>query len=122
MKSLAVAAVALALIGAVPRQAAAMEGGMTPGAVATTIVGAAVGGAVGYFYFTGVAATTIGIVAGGAIGDWWYMAAAGGGEPMAGGKMKMNYTDAPPPSLQLIRDTGRSQPGLHTAAFSAAAN
>jgi hypothetical protein len=41
---------------------------------------------------------------------------------MPGGKMKMRYTDVPPPSFQLIGFSGRSQPGLRTAAFSAAAD
>ncbi len=122
MKSLAVAAVTLVLIGAAPRQASAQEAGVTASAVAATIVGAAVGGAVGYFYFTGITATTIGVVGGGAIGDWWYTAATSRDASMPGGKMKMNYADTPLPLFQLIDDTGRSQPGLHTAAFSAAAD
>jgi phage tail tape-measure protein len=122
MKSLAVAAVTLALIAAAPREAPAQETGLTAGAVAATIAGAAVGGAVGYYYLTGVAATVIGVVAGGAIGDWWYMAATSRDGMMPGGKMKMRYADTPPPLFQLIGDSGRSQPGLHTAAFSAAAD
>ena len=122
MKSLAIAAVTLALIGAAPREAAAQEGGLTPGAIASTIVGAAVGGAVGYYYFTGIAATTIGVIGGGAIGDWWYTAAMSRDGGAAGGKMKMNYSDQPQPSFQLIGYPGRYASGLHTAAFSAAAD
>ncbi len=122
MKTLAVAAVTLALIGAAPREAAAQEGGLTPGAIASTIVGAAIGGAVGYYYFTGVAATTIGVIGGGAIGDWWYTAAMSRDGGSAGGKMKMNFTDQPRPKFQLIGYSDGRQPGLRTAAFSAAAD
>jgi hypothetical protein len=122
MKSLAVAAVALALVAAAPRVASAQEAGVTSGAVAATIIGAAVGGAVGYFYFTGITATTIGVIGGGAIGDWWYTAASSGSGTPARGKMKMNYSDTPPPSFQLIGYSGKSRPRLHTAAFSSAAD
>jgi hypothetical protein len=122
MKSLAVAVVTLALFGAAPREAAAQEGGLTPGAIASTIVGAAVGGAVGYYYITGIAATTIGVIGGGAIGDWWYTAATSRDGGTAGGKMKMNYSDQPQPKFQLIGYSGRHESGLHTAAFSAAAD
>ena len=122
MKILAVAAVTLALIGAAPREAPAQDSGLTPGAIAATVVGAAVGGAVGYYYFTGIAATTIGVVGGGAIGDWWYTAATSRDGGVPGGKMKMRYTDTPPPLFQLIGYSAKSQPGLHTAAFSAAAD
>ena len=121
MKRLAFAAVALALIGAAPQQAAAQEAGAIAGAVAATVVGAAVGGAIGYYYFTGIAATTIGIIGGGAIGDWWYTAATSGGGGIPSGKMKMRYTDAPP-LFQLIDSSGRSQAGLRPAAFSAASD
>ena len=121
MKRLAVAAVALALIGAAPREASAQEAGSIAGAVAATVAGAAIGGAIGYYYFTGVAATTIGVIGGGAIGDWWYTAATSGGSLMPGGKMKMRYTDAPP-LFQLIDSSGRSQAGLRPAAFSAASD
>jgi len=121
MKTLAVAAVTLMLVAAAPREATAQESGTTAGAVAATIVGAAVGGAAGYFYFTGTAATVIGMVAGGAIGDWWYTAAMSGGGA-SGGKMKMNYGDAPSPLFHLIGHPARSQAGLHTAAFSAQAD
>ena len=121
MKTLAVAAVTLALIGAAPQKASAQES-LTPGAIAATIIGAAVGGAIGYYYFTGVAATTIGVVGGGAIGDWWYTAATSRDGTTAGGKMKMNDTDTRRPLFQLIGYSGESQPGLHTAAFSAAAD
>src|SRR5438093_13290147 len=117
MKTLAIAAVALALVVAAPREAPAQESGTTAGAVAATIVGAAVGGAAGYYYVTGTAATVIGVIAGGAIGDWWYTAAMSG-SGTAGGKMKMNYTDTPEPLFQLIGHSGRSDAGLHTAAFS----
>lgn len=122
MKTLAVAAVTLALIGAAPQNASAQESGLTPGAIAATIVGAAVGGAIGYYYFTGVAATTIGVIGGGAIGDWWYTAATSRDGAMSGGKMKMNDTAAPRSLFQLIGYAGQHQPGLHTAAFSAAAD
>ncbi|HEV2336556.1 MAG TPA: hypothetical protein VGS13_13725 [Stellaceae bacterium] len=121
MKTLAAAAVTLALIGAAPREAAAQEGGLSPGAIASTIVGAAIGGAVGYYYFTGVAATTIGVIGGGAIGDWWYTAALSRDGGTAG-KMKMKFTDQPRPRFQLIGYSDGRQPGLHTAAFSAAAD
>jgi hypothetical protein len=122
MKILAVAVVTLALIGAAPREASAQTAGLTPGAVAATIVGAAVGGAIGYYYITGTAATAIGVLGGGAIGDWWYTAATSRDAGMPGGKMKMYHTDTPQPLFQLIGYSGRSQPGLHPAAFSAAAD
>jgi len=122
MKTLAVAAVAVALIGAAPREAPAQETGSPAGAVAATIVGAAVGGAAGYYYVTGTTATVIGIIVGGAIGDWWYTAATGREMAMPGGKMKMDYADAPSPLFQLIGHSGRSEAGLHTAAFSAGAD
>jgi hypothetical protein len=122
MKSLAVAVVTLLLISAAPREAAAQETGLTAGAVAATIVGAAIGGAIGYYYFTGIAASAIGVVGGGAIADWWYMAATSRDGATAGGKMKMYFADGPLPLFQLIGYSGRSQPGLHTAAFSAAAD
>ena len=122
MKTLAIAAVTLALIGAAPQKASAQESGLTAGAVAATVIGAAVGGAIGYYYFTGVAATTIGIVGGGAIGDWWYTAATSRDGGIAGGKMKMNDTDTSRPLFQLIGYSDGSQLGLHTAAFSAAAD
>ncbi len=121
MKTLAIAAVTLALIGAAPQKASAQESGLTAGAVAATVIGAAVGGAIGYYYFTGVAATTIGVVGGGAIGDWWYTAATSR-DGMAGGKMKMHHTDSPRPLFRLIGYSDGSRPGLHTAAFSAAAD
>jgi hypothetical protein len=95
---------------------------MSTGDVAATVAGAAIGGAIGYFYFTGVAATTIGIIGGGVIGDWWYSAATSGMSATPGGKMKMNYSDTPLPRFHLIDYSDRSQPGLHTAAFSAAAD
>ena len=115
MKTVAVAAVALALVAVAPRQAPAQEPGMA-GTVAATVIGAAVGGAVGYYYITGTAATVIGIIAGGAIGDYWYQATMGS-SPASGGK-KMNYTDTPSPLFQLIDHPGRSEVGLRTAAFS----
>jgi hypothetical protein len=121
MKTLAVAAVALTLVAAAPREAPAQESGTTAGAVAATIVGAVVGGAAGYYYVTGTAATVIGIVAGGAIGDWWYTAAMSGGAG-PGGKMKMHYTDMPSPLLQLIEHSDRGTAGLRTATFSAHAD
>src|SRR5688572_5354458 len=103
MKTLAVAAVAIALIGAAPREAAAQEAGSVAGALAATIVGAAVGGAVGYYYFTGGAATVIGLVGGGVIGDYWYTTATSRNGVMPGGK-KMHYSDsdAPRPLFHLI--------------------
>lgn len=123
MKSLAVAVVALALIAVAPREAAAQEtGSSTAGAVAATIVGAAIGGAAGYYYVTGTPATVIGVLAGGAIGDWWYTAATSREGAMPGGKMKMNHTDTASPLFQLIGHSGKSQAGLHTAAFSAGAD
>jgi hypothetical protein len=122
MKSLAVAAVTLALIAAAPRPASAQEAGLSPGGVAATIVGAAVGGAIGYYYFTGVAATAIGVVGGGAIGDWWYTAALSRDGTTAGGKMKMHFTDTPQPSFQLIGYSDGNRTGLRTAVFSAAAD
>ena len=122
MKSLAVAVVAVALIAAAPRAAPAQETGSIAGAVAATIVGAAVGGAVGYYYITGTAATVIGVVGGGALGDWWYTAATSRDGAMPGGKMKMNYGGNPRPLLQLIGHSDGSKTGLHTAAFSAAAD
>ena len=123
MKSLAVAVVALALIGVAPREAPAQEtGSSTAGAVAATIVGAAVGGAAGYYYVTGTAATVIGVIAGGAIGDWWYTAATGRDTAMPGGKMKMNDTGTASSLFQLIGHSGKSDGGLHTAAFSAGAD
>jgi len=123
MKSLAVAVVALALIAVAPCEAPAQEtGSSTAGAVAATIVGAAVGGAAGYYYVTGTAATVIGVIAGAAIGDWWYTAATGRDTAMPGGKMKMNHTDTASPLFHLIGDSGKSQAGLHTAAFSAGAD
>ena len=121
MKTLAVAAVALMLVAAAPREAPAQESGTTAGAVAATIVGAAVGGAAGYYYVTGTAATLIGIVAGGAIGDWWYTVAMSRGSGTAG-KMKMNYGDTPSPLFHLVGHPARSQAGLRTAAFSAQAD
>jgi hypothetical protein len=120
MKGLAVAAVTLALIGAAPREAAAEETGLSPGVVAATIAGTVVGGAIGYYYFTGVTATAIGLVGGAMIGDWWYTAIARGDEP--GGKMKLNYADGPAPVFQLIAHSGTSLAGLHPAAFSAKAD
>ncbi len=120
MKTLAIAAVALTLVAAAPREAQAQESGTTAGAVAATIVGAAVGGALGYYYVTGTAATVIGIIAGGAIGDWWYTAAMSPGA--AGGKMKMHYSDTPSPLFHLIAHPAKSEAGLHTAAFSAHAD
>ena len=122
MKSLAVAVVALALIGVAPREAPAQEtGSSTAGAVAATIVGAAIGGAAGYYYVTGTAATVIGVIAGGAIGDWWYTAATSRGTTMPG-KQKIYHADTPLPLFQLIGHSGKSQAGLHTAAFSAGAD
>ena len=121
MKTLAVAAVALALVAAAPREASAQEGGTTAGAVAATVIGAAIGGAAGYYYITGTAATVIGIIAGGAIGDWWYTSAMSR-DSGTGGKMKMNYGDTPSPLFHLVGHPARSAARLHTAAFSAHAD
>jgi hypothetical protein len=121
MKGLAVAAVTLALIGAAPRDAAAEETGLSPGVVAATIVGTAVGGAIGYYYFTGFTATAIGLVGGALVGDWWYTAIARSDAELSG-KTKLNYADGPPPVFQLISHSGMSQLRLHPAAFSAAAD
>ena len=122
MKTLAVAAVAIALIGAAPREAAAQETGSIAGALAATIVGAAVGGAVGYYYFTGTAATVIGLVGGGVIGDYWYTTATSRNGALPGTKKNMHHTDTPQPLFQLIGHSGESPARLHTAAFSAAAD
>jgi uncharacterized protein YcfJ len=122
MKSLAIAAVTFALIGAAPQEASAQASAVTAAAVAATVVGAAIGGVVGYYYFAGPVSTAIGVVAGGAIGDWWYTAAISRDAPTAAGKTKMYYTDTPRPLFQLIGYSGRAQPGLRTAAFSAAAD
>lgn len=121
MKKLAILVIALAMIASVPRSASAQESGTTGGAIAATVAGAVVGGAIGYFYFTGQVATLIGIVAGGAIGDWWYMSGTSRDMAMPGGKMKMYYTVTPMPPLQLI-SASNERAGLRTATFSAAAN
>jgi uncharacterized protein YcfJ len=114
MRKLAVAAVALALIAAAPRDASAQ--GSTAGAVVATVLGAAAGGAVGYYYVTGPVATVVG----GFVGDWWYSAGTGRDTAMQGSKTKMFYTETPP--VQLIGyDTGLRQ-NLRTASFSAASD
>jgi uncharacterized protein YcfJ len=118
MRKLAVAAVALALIAAAPRDASAQ--GSTAGAVVATVLGAAAGGAVGYYYVTGPVATVVGAVVGGFVGDWWYSAGTGRDTAMQGSKTKMFDTETPP--VQLIGyDTGLRQ-NLRTASFSAASD
>jgi MFS family permease len=119
MKKLAVAAVALALIAAAPRDASAQ--GSTAGAVVATVLGAAAGGAVGYYYVTGSVATVVGAVLGGFVGDWWYSAGTSRDTAMQGGKTKMFSTGSPPP-VQLIGYDPRLRQNLRTATFSAASD
>ena len=121
MKKLAVAAVAVALIAAAPREAAA-QGPSTAGAVVATVLGAAAGGAVGYYYVTGSAATVIGAVVGGFVGDWWYTAGMSRDVALPSGKTKMFYTETLPPPFELIGYADRAGAGLRTAAFSAASD
>jgi|SRR5205823_10689570 len=67
MKKLAVLAVAVALVGFAPRDAAAQGSqSMSIGAVFPTLLGACTGGAIGYYFVTGPVATMVGAVAGGA--------------------------------------------------------
>src|SRR5205823_9437118 len=103
MKKLAVAAVALALIAAAPRDASAQ--GSTAGAVVATVLGAAAGGAVGYYYVTGPIATVVGAVVGGFVGDWWYSAGTGQDTAMQSGKTNVVYTEPPPPVLMIGNDS-----------------
>lgn len=119
MKKLAVAAVALALIAAAPRDVWAQ--GSTAGAVVATVLGAAAGGAVGYYYVTGPVATVVGAVVGGFVGDWWYSAGTSRDTVMQGGKTKMFYTETPPP-VQLIGYGSGLRQNLRTASFSAASD
>jgi len=119
MKNLAVAAVALTLIAAAPRDASAQ--GSTAGAVVATVLGAAAGGAVGYYYVTGPVATVVGAVLGGFVGDWWYSAGTSRDAAMQGGKTKMFSTGSPPPVLLIGYDSGLRQ-NLRTATFSAASD
>jgi MFS family permease len=119
MKKLAVAAVALALIAAAPRDAWAQ--GSTAGAVVATVLGAAAGGAVGYYYVTGPVATVVGAVVGGFVGDWWYSAGTSRDMVMQGGKTKMFYTETLPP-VQLIGYGSGLRQNLRTASFSAASD
>ena len=119
MKKLAVAAVALALIAAAPRDAWAQ--GSTAGAVVATVLGAAAGGAVGYYYVTGPVATVVGAVVGGFVGDWWYSAGTSRDMVMQSGKTKMFYTETPPP-VQLIGYGSGLRQNLRTASFSAASD
>ena len=120
MKKLAFAAVAVALIAAAPRGAAA-QGPSAAGTVVATVLGAAAGGAIGYYYVTGPAATVVGAVLGGFVGDWWYTAGMSHDASLPGGKTKMFYSESSPP-LELIGYGGRSGAGLRTAAFSAASD
>jgi MFS family permease len=123
MKKLAVAAVAVALIAAAPRGAVAQGSqGSTAGAVVATLLGAAAGGAIGYYYVTGPAATVIGSVVGGFVGDWWYTAGTSRDVALPGGKTKMFYTETMPPPLELIGYDNKHGAGLRTAAFSAASD
>src|SRR5260370_42430038 len=110
MKKLAVAAVALALIAAAPRDAWAQ--GSTAGAVVATVLGAAAGGAIGYYYVTGPAATVIGAVIGGFVGDWWYTAGTCRGTMLPGGKPKMFYTETVPPPCGLIGSNNQHGGGV----------
>ena len=119
MKKLAVAAVALALIAAAPRDAWAQ--GSTAGAVVATVLGAAAGGAVGDYYVTGPVATVVGAVVGGFVGDWWYSAGTSRDMVMQSGKTKMFYTETPPP-VQLIGYGSGLRQNLRTASFSAASD
>lgn len=119
MEKLAVAAVALALIAAAPRDVWAQ--GSTAGAVVATVLGAAAGGAVGYYYVTGPVATVVGAVVGGFVGDWWYSAGTSRDTVMQGGKTKMFYTETPPP-VQLIGYGSGLRQNLRTASFSAASD
>jgi len=119
MTKLAVAAVALALIAAAPRDAWAQ--GSTAGAVVATVLGAAAGGAVGYYYVTGPVATVVGAVVGGFVGDWWYSAGTSRDMVMQSGKTKMFYTEPPPP-VQLIGYGSGLRQNLRTASFSAASD
>jgi len=118
MKKLAVAAVALTLIAAAPRDAAAQ--GSTAGAVVATVLGAAAGGAVGYYYVTGPIATVVGAVVGGFVGDWWYSAGTARDVAVQSGKTKMFSTETPP--VQLIGYDSALRQNLRTATFSAASD
>src|SRR5436305_1674537 len=117
MKKLAVAAVALTLIAAAPRDAAAQ--GSTAGAVVATVLGAAAGGAVGYYYVTGPIATVVGAVAGGALGNWWYSTV--NAPSPAPGRKKMSFEGPLPPGFELIGYHGKPT-RLRTAVFSAASD
>src|SRR3982074_2133655 len=119
MKKLAVAAVALALIAAAPRDAWAQ--GSTAGAVVATVLGAAAGGAVGYYYVTGPIAAGVGALLGGVVGGWGDSGGTSRDAAMQGGKTKMFYTETPPPVLLIGYDSGLRQ-NLRTATFSAASD
>ena len=120
MKKLAVLAIALALLAAAPRDAAAQGSQSTSiGAVFPTLLGACTGGAIGYYFVTGPLATFIGAVAGGALGNWWYSASTAPSPAPA--RKKMSYSETLPPALQLIGYDSKPA-GLRTAAFSAASD
>jgi uncharacterized protein YcfJ len=122
MKKLVVAVFALALVAALPKVASAQQAqssGMDGGTVLATLAGAVVGGAVGYYYFTGRVATVVGIVLGGAIGSWWY--SVDSATSPARGKMKMQYSETPGSLFQPIGFAAAAHPVLSTAASTAAA-
>jgi hypothetical protein len=123
MKNLAVAAAAIVLIVAAPQGASAQgTQRLTGGAVVATALGAATGGALGYFYVTGTAATVIGAVVGGFVGDWWYSAGTSLDAAMPGGKTKVFYAETLPPPFALSSHHGSRESGLRPAAFSAASH
>jgi hypothetical protein len=120
MKKLAVLAIALALLAAAPRDAAAQGSQSSSiGAVFPTLLGACTGGAIGYYFVTGPLATFIGAVAGGADGNWWYSASTAPSPAPA--RKKLSYSETLPPALQLIGYDSKPG-GLRTAAFSAASD
>ena len=120
MKKLAVLGIALALLAAAPRDAAAQGSQSTSiGAVFPTLLGACTGGAIGYYFVTGPLATFIGAVAGGAVGNWWYSAA--NAPSPAPARKKLSYSETLPPAFQLIGYDSKPA-GLRTAAFSAASD
>ena len=120
MKKLAVLAVAVALVGFAPRDAAAQGSqSMSIGAVFPTLLGACTGGAIGYYFVTGPVAPMVGAVAGGALGNWWYSTA--NAPSPAPGRKKMTFEGPLPPGFELIGYHGKPT-GLRTAVFSAASD
>ena len=120
MKKLAVLAVAVALVGFAPRDAAAQGSqSMSIGAVFPTLLGACTGGAIGYYFVTGPVATMVGAVAGGALGNWWYSTA--NAPSPAPGRKKMSFEGPLPPGFELIGYHGKPT-RLRTAVFSAASD